>query len=85
MLEQNARVRPVVAPPRDDLIPFVQFYSIELSRLADGSVSLGITATLSEDDGDLTGIEVASERVDSLADALAIIESAVALPPSPLH
>ena len=84
MLEQNARARPLVAPPRDDLIPLVQFYSIELSRLADGGVSVGISATLCEGDGELTGMEVASERVDSLADALALIESAVALP-SPLH
>jgi hypothetical protein len=80
MLEQNARARPTVAPPRDDLIPLVQFYSIEISRLADGGVSLGITATLCEADGYLTGMEVASERVASLAEALALIESAVALP-----
>lgn len=85
MLEQNARARPLVAPPRADLIPLVQFYSIEISRLADGSVSLGITATLCEADGYLTGMEVASERVANLADALALIESAVALPPFPLQ
>jgi len=85
MLEHHARARPQVAPPRDDLIPLVQFYSIELSRLADGSVSVGITATLCEVDGDLTGMEVASERVESLTEALALIENAVALPPSPLQ
>jgi len=74
-----------VAPPRADLIPLVQFYSIELSTLAAGGVSVGITATLCEGEGELIGMEVASERVASLADALALIESAIAFPPSPLH
>ena len=85
MLEQNARARPIVAPPRADLIPLVQFYSIELSTLAAGGVSVGITATLCEAEGDLIGMEVASERVASLAEALALIESVVALPSSPLN
>lgn len=85
MLEQNARARPIVAPPRADLIPLVQFYSIELSRLADGGVSLGITAMLCEDEGNLSGMEVASERAADMAEALALIESAVAFPPSPLQ
>jgi len=85
MLEHNARARPRVAPPCDDLIPLVQFYSIELSRLADGSVSVGITATLCEGDGVLTNMELASERVANLAGALAVIKSAVDLPPSPLR
>lgn len=85
MLEQNARTGPVTAPPRADLIPLVQFYSIELSSLADGGVSVGIVATLCEADGELLGMEVASERVASLAEALAVIQSAVAFPPSPIH
>ena len=85
MLEQTPRARRIVAPPRADLIPLVQFYSIELSTLAAGGVSVGITATLCEAEGDLIGMEIASERVASLADALALIESAVAFPLSSLQ
>jgi len=85
MLEQTPRARPIVAPPRADLIPLVQFYSIQLSTLADGNLSIGIMATLCEDDGELIGMDVASERVANMAEALALIESAVAFPPSPLN
>jgi hypothetical protein len=85
MLEQTTRARPIVAPPRADLIPLVQFYSIELSTLDGGDVSVGIMATLCEAEGDLIGMEVASGRVGNLTEALAFIESAVALPPSPLQ
>ena len=42
-------------------------------------------ATLCEDDGELIGMDVASERVGNLAEALALIESAIAFPPSWLN
>ena len=84
-MEQTPRARPIVAPPRADLIPLVQFYSIQLSTLADGNLSIGIMATLCEDEGDMVGMEVASERVANLAEALALIESAIAFPPSSLN
>ena len=40
MLEQHTREPGVVALPRTDLIPLVQFYTIQLSQLQDGGLSL---------------------------------------------
>jgi hypothetical protein len=61
--------------------PPIQFYSIELTPLADGHVAVGIGATICEavddDDFELVAMDVASERVDTLDKALAVIREAV--------
>ena len=83
MSHKKVRTGPIITPPRADLIPLVQFYSIQLSPLAGGGVSLGIMATLCEDEGELVGMEIASARVASVADAASLIERAVAFAPFP--
>jgi hypothetical protein len=59
----------------------VQFYSVQLTPLADGHVSVAIGATLCEgiDEGDfeLVNMDVASGRVATLDEALAVIREAV--------
>jgi hypothetical protein len=56
----------------------IQFYSIELTPLYDGRLSVGVMATLCEDDGELEGMDLGSQRVASLDEALAVIRQAVA-------
>jgi hypothetical protein len=68
MLEQNHRAQSVAAPPHADVIPLVQFYSIELAPLSDGRV-------------ELSNMEILSRRVDSFDDALRLIAESVALAP----
>jgi hypothetical protein len=60
--------------------PPIQFYSIELTPLADGHVAVGIGATFCEaadDDFELVHMDVANERVDTIDQALAVIREAV--------
>lgn len=57
----------------------VQFYSIELTRLFDGRLSVGVMATLCEDDGELECMDMGSHRVASLDEALAVIRDSVAV------
>jgi hypothetical protein len=63
--------------------PAIQFYSAQLAPLADGHVSVAIGATLceavAEDDFELVNMDVASARVASLEEALAVIRDAVTL------
>jgi hypothetical protein len=81
MLEENPRAQSVAAPPHADVIPLVQFYSIELAPLSDGHVFVGIGATLCEDEGELSNMEILSRRVDSFDEALRLIAKSVALAP----
>jgi hypothetical protein len=71
------QTNPAAAPPA----PAIQFYSVQLSPLADGQVSVAIGATLceavAEDDFELVNMDVASARVASLEEALAVIRDAV--------
>lgn len=66
-----------VPPP----ISSVQFYSVQLAPLEDGRVSVAIGATLcepvGEHDFELFNLDMASERVETLDQALAIIRDAV--------
>jgi hypothetical protein len=56
----------------------VEFYTIELSHLADGAMFLSMTATtVDEEEPQLLSQEITSERVVSLDDALAIIKAGV--------
>jgi hypothetical protein len=80
MLEQN-RVAINGNPPPDAVIPLVQFYSIELAPLEGGGVFVGIGATLSEGDGDLSNMEIVSQRVKALDEALRLITQTVRFAP----
>jgi hypothetical protein len=55
----------------------IQFFSVNLMHTADGRVSVGVMATLCEDEGKLEGIDFGSHLVDSLDEALAVIRDAV--------
>jgi len=53
----------------------VEFYTIELSNLADGSMFVAMAATgIDEEEPQLLTQEITSERVFSLEAALALIE-----------
>jgi hypothetical protein len=60
----------------------IQFYSVEIMPLPDGRMSVGIGATICEtvddDDFELVNMDVASARVDTIDEALAVIRQAVA-------
>lgn len=55
----------------------IQFFSIDLSPIADGRFAVGIVATICEREGELEGMDFGSHRVDSIDEALTIIRSAV--------
>ncbi|MGD1036394.1 MAG: hypothetical protein ABR878_04210 [Roseiarcus sp.] len=56
----------------------VEFYTIELAQLDDGGFHVSLTATtVDEEEPQLLLQEIASERVASLDDALAVIKSGV--------
>jgi len=56
----------------------VEFYSIQLSQLADGAMFVEVTATTIDDqEPQLLSQEIATERVASLDDALTAIRRGV--------
>jgi hypothetical protein len=56
----------------------VEFYSIEIAELADGTFSVSMTATtVDEEEPQLLNQQIASERVASIDDALAVIRKGV--------
>ena len=61
--------------------PPIQFYAVEITPLADGRVFVGVGATICEtvddDDFELVNMEVASARVDTIDQVLAVIRDAV--------
>jgi hypothetical protein len=71
-----------VAPSPASRSPPIQFYSVEIMPLADGRMSVGVGATICEtvddDDFELVNMDVASARVDTIDQALALIREAVA-------
>jgi hypothetical protein len=62
--------------------PQIQFYSVQIMPLADGRLAVGMSATVCEsvhdDDFELVNMDVASARVETIEDALAVIREAVA-------
>jgi hypothetical protein len=60
----------------------IQFYSVEIMPLSDGRMSVGVGATICEtvddDDFELVNMEMASARVDTIDQVLAVIREAVA-------
>jgi hypothetical protein len=59
----------------------IQFYSVELTPLVDGCMAVGVGATVCESIGDgdyeLVNMDVASARVGTIDEALALIRTAV--------
>ena len=56
----------------------VEFYTIELAQLDDGAFHVSLTATtVDEEEPQLLLQEIASERVATLDDALAVIKNSV--------
>jgi hypothetical protein len=56
----------------------VEFYTIELSQLADGAMLVSMMATtIDEEEPQLLSQEITSERVASIDDALALIKRGV--------
>ena len=56
----------------------VEFYSIELAQLADGTFHVSLTATtVDEEEAQLLCQEITTERVASIDDALAVIKEGV--------
>ena len=66
--------------PAADLKSIIQFYSIELSPMADGRLYVGVTATVCEREGELDCMDMGSGRVDSIDKALMVIREAIASP-----
>ena len=61
--------------------PAIQFYAVEITPLADGRVFVGVGATICEtvddDEIELVNMDVASARVDTIDQVLAVIREAV--------
>ena len=57
--------------------PTIEFYSIELSPMPGGQFHVGVSATLCEEDGELTRMDLGSERTASIDEALSAIRNAL--------
>ena len=58
----------------------VEFYTVELARLADGMIHVHLTATtVDEEEPQLLSQEIVSERVATIDDALAVIKAGVTI------
>jgi hypothetical protein len=86
MLQPNVDVADHGRPPN---FPPIQFYSVEITPLADGQMSVGMSATIcesiSEGDFELVGMDLASTRVDTIDQALAVIREAFAAATAAKH
>jgi len=69
-----------ITGPRVDLTSIIQFYSIDLTPMADGRLFVGVTATICEREGELASMEMGSGHVDSIDKALMVIREAIASP-----
>jgi hypothetical protein len=64
----------------------VEFYSVEIAELADGTFSVLMTATMVDDEEpQLLSQEIASDRVTSIDDALAVIKRTLSKPGDRAH
>jgi hypothetical protein len=72
---------PAAASGKPPPLPPIQFYSVELTPLEGGRLAVGVGATICEsvDDAEfeLVHMDVASQRVDTIDQALAVIRDAV--------
>jgi hypothetical protein len=56
----------------------VEFFTIELSQLADGEILIAMMATMVDgEEPELLSQEIASERVSTIDEALAVIRSGI--------
>lgn len=76
MLQPHRAAEAISRPA--DLQSIIQFYSIELSPMADGRLFVGITATVCECEGELASMDMGSGRVDTIDKALMVIREAFA-------
>ena len=66
------------SPSRSRFIPEqVQFYHVEICPLADGMLSVAVTATLCPCEGELTSHELQYGRTRTLDEALAVIRNSI--------
>jgi hypothetical protein len=86
MLQPSLDVADHGRPPD---FPPIQFYSVEITPLADGRMSVAMSATICEPihDGDfeLVSMDMASTRVDTIDQALAVIREAFAAATAARH
>jgi hypothetical protein len=57
--------------------PPIEFFSIELSPMSAGQFHVGVYATVCEEEGDLTRMDLGSRRVASLDEAFGVIRAAL--------
>jgi len=57
----------------------VQFYNIEMGRLADGMISVAITATSCPYEGELVTQELHADRTRTLDEALAFVRNSLVI------
>jgi hypothetical protein len=57
-----------------DLLPMIQWHTIEFAKLGDGRFYVGMIATLCDENQEVSTLEILSERVGSGAEAQALIE-----------
>lgn len=55
----------------------IQFFGIELCPTADGRLYVGIAATLCEQEGELSHVDLGDHRAATLDDALAFIRDTI--------
>jgi hypothetical protein len=79
MLQRDFAAAGKPGPPAN-LNSTIQFYSIELTPMADGRLYVGVTATICECEGELDSMEMGSGRVDSIDKALMVIRQAITSP-----
>lgn len=66
-------------PGSGDTREQVEFYHVEICPLADGMLSVAVTATLCPCEGELTSQEIRYDRTRTLDEALAVIRNSVLL------
>ena len=67
------------AQPEQFIPKKVEFYHIEIGPLADGSLSVAVSATISPYEGELTTQELRYDRANTMDEALAVIKKSVSL------
>lgn len=79
MFDIDGRPSPAPHPP---LVHNAEFFRVELSPLADGQIFVSLTATTVDDEEpELLDQEIASQRVDSLDAALALVRTHLHIAP----
>lgn len=78
MFDTHSRASAAPTPPHPSVA--IEFYTVELARLEDGRIYVGLTATSFDDlEPQLLDQEIATERVATIDDALALVRANVSL------